>query len=114
MCSYPLPKILFTTPLVHGLPVRDGRPSALKASQTFLRYRLQTGSVTSTSVAQGCFSNLGNMPRRPPTSSHAASHSDAETRGSAFTVTRGSLPSRLLHLRRVAEVTLQQRPAWRT
>ena len=33
MCLYPLPKILFTTPFVHGLPVRDGRPSAFKASQ---------------------------------------------------------------------------------
>jgi hypothetical protein len=34
MCPYPLPNILFTTPFVHGLPVRDGRPSAFKASQT--------------------------------------------------------------------------------
>ena len=31
---YPLPKILFTTPFVHGLPVRDGRPSTFNASQT--------------------------------------------------------------------------------
>ena len=31
---YPLPRILFTTRFVHGLPVRDGRPSAFKASQT--------------------------------------------------------------------------------
>ena len=34
MCPYPLPRILFTTPFVHGLPVCDGRPSAFKASQT--------------------------------------------------------------------------------
>ena len=34
MCPYPLPRILFTTPFVHGLPVRDGRPSAFNASQT--------------------------------------------------------------------------------
>ena len=34
ICPYLLPKILFTTPFVHGLPVREGRPSAFKASQT--------------------------------------------------------------------------------
>ena len=34
ICLYRLLKILFTTPFVHGLPVRDGRPSAFKASQT--------------------------------------------------------------------------------
>ena len=34
ICLYRLLKILFTTPFVHGLPVRDGRPSAFNASQT--------------------------------------------------------------------------------
>ena len=34
MCPYPLPKILFTTPFVHGFPVRDGRASTFNASQT--------------------------------------------------------------------------------
>ena len=33
ICPYLLPKILFTTPFVHGLPVREGRSSAFKASQ---------------------------------------------------------------------------------
>lgn len=32
-CPYPLPRILFTTPFVHGFPDRVGRPSAFKASQ---------------------------------------------------------------------------------
>ena len=34
MCPYPLPRKPLTTPLVHGLSVRDGRPSAFKTSQT--------------------------------------------------------------------------------
>jgi hypothetical protein len=34
MCPYPLPRILFTTPFVHGFPVRDGRASTFNASQT--------------------------------------------------------------------------------
>ena len=34
MSPYPLPRILFTTPFVHGLPVRVGRPSAFNASHT--------------------------------------------------------------------------------
>jgi len=34
MCPYHLPRILFTTPFVHGFPVRVGSPSAFNASQT--------------------------------------------------------------------------------
>jgi hypothetical protein len=34
MRPYPLPRIRFTTPFVHGFPVRVGRPSAFNASQT--------------------------------------------------------------------------------
>ena len=34
MCPHPLPRKPLTTPFVQGFPVRDGRPSAFKASQT--------------------------------------------------------------------------------
>jgi hypothetical protein len=34
MRPYPLPRILFTTPFVHGFPVRVGSPSVFKTSQT--------------------------------------------------------------------------------
>jgi hypothetical protein len=34
MCPYPLPRIRFTTPFVHGFPVRDAHSSTFRALQT--------------------------------------------------------------------------------
>ncbi len=93
MCPYPLPRILLTTPFVHGFPVRVESPSAVNASQTCCsdRRRPCGGFLLSSRILASVSASPGMVPNgfRPSHRSPRARRLSLAAR-SFITVTRRS------------------------